>query len=60
MVRLEAWADWDWKEWPAVITASLSGASDDEQDLAPGEARALADALQQAAGLVEGAQSPRQ
>jgi len=60
-VGLVAWVDWDWKEWPAVITVSLScsGASDDEQDLTPGEARALAAALQRAANLMEGSQQPR-
>jgi hypothetical protein len=60
-VWLEAWVDWDWKEWPAVITVSLSdsGASDDEQDLMPSEARALAAALQQAADLLEGARLSR-
>ncbi len=51
-VWVEAWVDWDWKEWPAVITVSLSGngSSDEEQeqqDLTPSEARALAVALQQ-------------
>lgn len=55
-VWLEAWVDWDWKEWPAVVTVSLSGSgsSDAEQDLTAGEARALAAALQQAADLLDG------
>jgi hypothetical protein len=59
-VWLEAWVDWDWKEWPAVITVSLSDSdADDKQDLTPSEARALADALQQAADLLEGSRPSR-
>jgi hypothetical protein len=60
-VWLEAWVDSDGKQWPAVVTVSLSGtgSSDDEQDLTAGEARALAAALQRAADLLEGSQAPR-
>jgi hypothetical protein len=59
-VQIVAWVDWDWKEWPAVITVSLSdsGASDDEQDLTASEARTVAAALQRAADLLEGSQPP--
>jgi hypothetical protein len=63
-VWVETWVDWDWKEWPTVITVSLSGngpsdQEQEEQDLTPSEARTLAAALQQAADLVEGSQPSR-
>jgi hypothetical protein len=60
-VWLEAWVDWDYKEWPAVTMVSLSdtGPTDSEQALTPSETRALAVALQQAADLVEGSQASR-
>jgi hypothetical protein len=60
-VWLEAWVDWDRKEWPPVVSVSLSGSGswEGQQDLTAGEARALAAALEQAADLLDGVEPPR-
>lgn len=53
-VQIQAWVDWDRREWPPMIRICLScsGSSYDEQDLTANEARELAAALLRAADLI--------